>query len=373
MIGNRVTHRTVDGTRIPGTWRPAFIRNRHHHLIDLFIYADGLIGCSGLYTVEEFEEKLRTGWVTTTVPEGAVAAADGMGEWKFSEPRNWTTPDQLVAEIRDTIDQLNERPDSTERCLAAVDVFLAERTEENRAAARTAFLAIPKSQRHWALGDLDEKAWQLRVLVAGPGGRTYLFPREPAVTQERYDEALAYFEEAALHKDKPSARLPGDGPSVLYAPAVRLPHTLRPKRVPAPGRLGLRNEYPAPVTIGATAYPSVTHAYWALSVADPELSEAVTATDAYFEARKLALTAPRREGWEQTRTALMTRLLRSKYDQHPELAEILLATDEATLAYDDFDSAFWGDNGGRGRNWTGRLLELVRSELHMRRSGIPGL
>ncbi len=69
----------------------------------------------------------------------------------------------------------------------------------------------------------------------------------------------------------------------------------------------------------------------------------------------------------------MTGLLRAKYDQHPELAEILLATDDATLIYDDMDSTFWGDNAGRGRNWTGRLLELVRSELHLRRNGIPGL
>ncbi|WP_374293264.1 hypothetical protein [Streptomyces olivochromogenes] len=34
--------------------------------------------------------------------------------------------------------------------------------------------------------------------------------------------------------------------------------------------------------------------------------------------------------------------------------------------HDDADSYFWGDNSGRGRNWMGRLLELVRSELHAR-------
>ncbi|WP_405862098.1 Gfo/Idh/MocA family oxidoreductase [Streptomyces sp. NBC_00090] len=73
------------------------------------------------------------------------------------------------------------------------------------------------------------------------------------------------------------------------------------------------------------------------------------------------------------REARETSLLRAKYDQHPELAEILLATDDATMIYDDMDSTFWGDNAGRGRNWTGRLLELVRSELHMQRTGIPGL
>ncbi|MEU3828964.1 hypothetical protein AB0F36_27125 [Streptomyces sp. NPDC029080] len=51
-------------------------------------------------------------------------------------------------------------------------------------------------------------------------------------------------------------------------------------------------------------------------------------------------------------------------------ADGLLATGDATVLYDDADSGFWGDNGGRGRNWTGRLLELVRSELLARRAGI---
>jgi predicted NAD-dependent protein-ADP-ribosyltransferase YbiA (DUF1768 family) len=60
----------------------------------------------------------------------------------------------------------------------------------------------------------------------------------------------------------------------------------------------------------------------------------------------------------------MTGLLRAKYTQHPYLAEVLLTTADATLIYSDANSGFWGDNAGRGRNWTGRLLELIRSELH---------
>lgn len=96
-------------------------------------------------------------------------------------------------------------------------------------------------------------------------------------------------------------------------------------------------------------HPSVTHAYWALSVARPEISSAITAADTAHAVRELAAAAPRRESWEHLRTAVMTGLLRAKYDQHPEVAEILPATDDATLIYDDMESAFWGDNAGRGR------------------------
>lgn len=372
MIGRRITYRTADGVRIPGTWRPAFIRNGRYFLTDLFIYADGLIDCWGLVTIEEFEEKLRSGWVATTLPDGAQASVHGLANWKFNEPRSRLTPELLIAEVRDTIDQLNGRSDSTGRCVAAVDTFLADRTDENRAAARVAFLAIPTSRRRYALGDMDSKDWPLRVLVAGPGGQTYL-PSDPTVTREAYDRALAYFEERAHWRAERQARGSADGPAASQAPVIHLYQSSPDTSVSTPGRLGLRNDYPAPITVGEVGYPSVAHAYWALSVAAPEDGVAVAAANTAAAAREVAAGAPRREGWEHTRTAVMTSLLRAKYDQHPELAEILLATGDATVIYDDVDSAFWGDNGGRGRNWSGRLLELVRSELHMRKTGISGL
>ncbi|MCT4353450.1 NADAR family protein [Streptomyces sp. Je 1-79] len=372
MIGRRLTYRTVDGVRIPGTWRHVFIRNGRYFLTDLRIYADGLIDCWGLVTLEEFEEKVRTGWVATTLPDGAQASAHGLARWTFSEPRSLLTPEMLVAEVRDTIDRLNQRPDSIGRCLAAVDAFLADRTEENRAAAHAAFLAVPASRRRYVLGDMDTKDWPLRVLVAGPGGRTYL-PSDPPVSQESYDRALAYFEERTRWSTERGTYVPADGPAAPHAPAVRLSHSLSNEPVADPGHLGLRNDYPAPISVGEVVYPSVAHAYWALSVTRPESRSAIAAADTAAAAHKLAAATARRENWEHVRAAVMTRLLRAKYDQHPELAEILLATDGATVVYDDVDSAFWGDNAGRGRNWTGRLLELVRSELRMRQNGIPGL
>ncbi|MFE6914942.1 hypothetical protein ACFVDJ_13065 [Streptomyces rubiginosohelvolus] len=49
-------------------------------------------------------------------------------------------------------------------------------------------LAVPASRRRDALGDMDSKDWPLRVLVAGPGGRTCL-PGDPPVSQEDHDRA----------------------------------------------------------------------------------------------------------------------------------------------------------------------------------------
>lgn len=158
-----------------------------------------------------------------------------------------------------------------------------------------------------------------------------------------------------------------------HAPAVQLYHSFPTRPVDDPGMLGLRHDYSAPITVDGSNYPSVAHAYWALSVTDPQTRLAITAAETAATAPTLATEAPRREGWEHARTAVMTRLLNAKYHQHPELAETLLATDDATVIYDDMDSTFWGDNAGRGRNWSGRILELVRSELQAQRAGILGV
>ncbi|MFK0282726.1 NADAR family protein [Streptomyces sp. NPDC090499] len=368
MIGKRITYRTADGIRVRGTWRHAFIRNGDYFLTDLFIYADGLVDCWGLVTLEEFEEKLRTGWVATALPDGARASAHDLASWKFGEPRMWHTPEQLLGEVRDTIDQLNGRPDSTERCLAAADAFLADRTEEKRAAARDAYLAIPETSRRYALGDMDNKDWPLRVLVTGPGG--CLDGRPQPVTQEAYDRAVAYFEERAEWAAARASRVPADGPETAVAPAIHLYQSYPHRPSESPGTDALRNDYPAPVEADGATYPSVAHAYWALSTAGARVRTSIAAADRGAAARALAVEAPRREGWEQVRTAVMTALLRAKFAHHPDLAEILLATGDATLVYDDADSAYWGDRGGRGRNWAGRLLELVRSELHAARAGL---
>lgn len=370
MISNPITYRTADGVRIPGTWRHAFICNGGtYFLTDLGIYADGLIDCWGLVTLDEFEQKLRSGWVATGLPEGAEASAHGLASWRFAEPHTRITPELLLAEVRDTIEELNGRPDSTARCLAAVDVFLADRTEENRAAARTAYLAVPETQRHYALGDMDRKDRPLQVLVAGPGGTLEDWSDE-AVSQEEYEEAVAYFEEHARPTAGPRSRVPSDGPVTPHAAAVHLSHSYPRRRLDEPGKVALRSDYPAPVDIHGVTYASVAQAYWALSVDDSAAHAAIAAADTSYAARELAAAGPRREGWERARSAVMTMLLRAKYAQHPDLAEVLLATEDATLLYDDADSSFWGDNAGRGRNWTGRLLELVRSELHAQRTGI---
>lgn len=65
----------------------------------------------------------------------------------------------------------------------------------------------------------------------------------------------------------------------------------------------------------------------------------------------------------------MATLLRAKFRQHPDLAQILTATGTAVITYSQFDSEFWGHR----RNWMGRLLEAARAELALESLGLIDL
>src|SRR5436309_5447122 len=67
---NRVTQRVAEGEVVPGVYFPAFIHNGDHYLASIVAYKDGMVDCWGLVTFEEFRQKVRDGWVVTSVPDG---------------------------------------------------------------------------------------------------------------------------------------------------------------------------------------------------------------------------------------------------------------------------------------------------------------
>jgi len=368
------TWRDVDGERITGTWRPAFIRNAgSYHLTDLIIYADGMVDCWGLETLDGFAAKLRSGWVATELTEGARASAHHLASWKFAEPRTWLTPEMILGEVRDTIDDLNQRPNSSARCRAAVDVFLADQTDENRQALRTAYEAVPEHMRRYMLGDMDQNDVPVQILIGGIGAPYTTRAGSPAVvTEKTYAWVLEYFAQTAKAAAEYRARVPADGPDHPESgpTSVIVPEIVYPKGWPQELDVWvLRNEYPSPIEIGGLAYPTVLQAYWALAVTDGAVREAVLAAEPARLVRSIVREAAVRDGWPQVRVAVMALLLRAKFAQNPDLAAVLAATGEARILFQDTESLFWGEHGSRGRNWMGRLLEEVRAELALKNLG----
>ena len=362
------TFRLVDGEQIEGTTRPVFIRNGGtYFLTELRVFADGVIDCWDFVDLNGLREKLRAGWVATSLEPGARASAHHLASWRFSEPQMWVTAEQLLAEVADDIDTLNGRPDSTRRCQLALERYLKSRSEQDRIALREAYEAIPQHMRLYVLGDMDRKDWPLRVLATEAGSPIGGYPRpgsDKIVTEQMRQEAFGYFAERERANEEDRQRNFPDGPEGADSPTLTLNQAVFPKGWPAdPGTLVLRNEYPAPITVEGAAYPTVVHAYWALATISIEARDRIRLAARPYDAEKLADQAPLRPDWPTVRLAVMASLLRAKYSQHPELARILLATGDARIHYTGIGSRYWNAGRREGRNWIGRLLELIRAEI----------
>jgi predicted NAD-dependent protein-ADP-ribosyltransferase YbiA (DUF1768 family) len=376
MVIRNPTYRTLDdGERVEGTWRHAFINNGGlYFLTDLKIYTDGLIDCWGLVNIDEFREKLRIGWIATTIAENANVSAHHLASWQAVNSQ-CIDAEMLISEVLDTIAELQGSPTSSERFGIVLNSFLAEETETNRAQLRAAYFEIPEHMRRYVLGSQDMADWPVQIIVGELGD--LVFPRNPSlaprpITEDDRQRVRDYFAARERRevewKSKTNNNDP-DGPPIESNSSVGAGGTaIAPSGgwVDPSGDGYLSNDTPYPITINGVEYLSVTHAYWSMSTSDPDSAVTIRRALKAVEAAKLGAAAPRRSNWSKVRLAVMTNLMRSKFDQHPDLAAKLLSTEDARiLSPHSFSGSYWAP-GSKGRNWVGRILELIRSELVLR-------
>ncbi|MBV9380612.1 MAG: NADAR family protein [Streptosporangiaceae bacterium] len=365
MPWHKRTYREVDGARVEGTWRPAFIRNGDtYYLTDLLIYADGTVDCGGLAGFDEFCAQVRSGWVATAIEPGVRASAFMVASWRMTDPVSRVRADELIAEVRDEIARLRGEPTSQERCVEALRGYLAQLTAEQLDEVRAAYLEVPGHLRVFLLGDQDVKDGPLRQLLTPAGERligSEGSPDAPVVTEVSRQRAISYLTEWVRGQDpEERARYADPERPPVQRDVIRFASETRVVGA-GPAEGWLSPDSPHPVTADGVQWPTVLHAYCAASVPDRELADRVRACGTAREALRLVRNAPRRERWPEIRLAVMARLLRLKFEQHPALAAKLVMTGDSILAgYVINASEFW-DIGGQ--NWTGRLLELVRAEL----------
>ena len=77
-------------------------------------------------------------------------------------------------------------------------------------------------------------------------------------------------------------------------------------------------------------------------------------------------------GWSKSKFDRMRRVLRAKFTQHPDLSELLLATEDARLVesatVDNPVNRLWGEVDGVGQNMLGQMLMELRAELRTQSS-----
>lgn len=128
----------------------------------------------------------------------------------------------------------------------------------------------------------------------------------------------------------------------------------------------LSNSYPAKIKMWSMKFICAEGAFQAAKfLHNPEVAVRFTHLEGK-EALKLAqnLSYQQRGDWYQVRENIMKEVLHAKFQQHSDLAELLLATGDAYLVEHNATDAFWTDGyDGCGKNRLGRLLMQVRGEM----------
>ena len=121
-----------------------------------------------------------------------------------------------------------------------------------------------------------------------------------------------------------------------------------------------------PVRLKGKVWPTTEHYFQAQKFAGhPDEEEVRQAASPMIAARMgRSRSHPIRPDWETGKDDVMREVVRAKFDQHPELRELLLATGDATIVEHTTNDSYWGDGGdGSGKNMLGRILMEVREEL----------
>jgi len=100
---------------------------------------------------------------------------------------------------------------------------------------------------------------------------------------------------------------------------------------------------------------------------DPEYHEKLRTTTKCHYMKILGNTRQikLRPDWEEVKENIMMIALRAKFDQYPELKQILLSTAGNSLVEHTENDTYWGDAGdGSGLNILGDLLVELREYYH---------
>ena len=121
-----------------------------------------------------------------------------------------------------------------------------------------------------------------------------------------------------------------------------------------------------PIRVKGKTWPTSEHYFQAMKFIDPIQQQKIRQATTPMEAARMGRDRKQklRRDWESVKDQVMYEVVQAKFVQHPELAEQLLATQNAKIVEHTEQDSYWGDGGdGSGKNKLGQILMRVRSEL----------
>lgn len=135
------------------------------------------------------------------------------------------------------------------------------------------------------------------------------------------------------------------------------------------GEFGFMSNFaPYPIKINGRKYKTTEHYFQSRKFVgtDPdyenEVANAPTAKIAASMGRDKS--KPIRKDWESVKDNVMRIAVRTKMEQHPELAKLLLATEDSEIVEASPYDSYWGyGSDKKGLNKLGKILMEIREEL----------
>lgn len=133
----------------------------------------------------------------------------------------------------------------------------------------------------------------------------------------------------------------------------------------------LSNFYPCTITgPSGIVYPSSEHAYQAAKSKSRRIRKIISGLPTAAATKKYGRNVVVRPDWEKVKRRIMLQIVRAKFSQNLDLAMMLIDTLDADLREGNWwGDTTWGVCKGVGKNWLGKILMQVRSELRAKLIG----
>jgi ribA/ribD-fused uncharacterized protein len=121
-----------------------------------------------------------------------------------------------------------------------------------------------------------------------------------------------------------------------------------------------------PILLKGVEWPTSEHYFQAQKFAETTHEEAIRLASSPSMAAKMGRERrrPLRKDWEQIKDDIMREAVLAKFQQHPDLAKLLLSTGNAEIVEHTENDSYWGDGGdGSGLNMLGRILMETRDKV----------
>ena len=126
------------------------------------------------------------------------------------------------------------------------------------------------------------------------------------------------------------------------------------------------NFAPFGIDLDGTWWPTVENYYQAQKFTDPDLRQSIMRAERPIIAKNLAdeNKATIRPDWNALKDEVMYRAVRRKFELHPALRAMLLATGEEDIVEANPADSYWGmGRDGTGLNRLGQIMARIRAEL----------